>query len=87
MLSLKKAASTENGWSISEMTTVRRLDESISMDTVDDNPMPPLSDVAAQAQARNGSRMQEAVVPEVSTGGYEGIMMVSTKSPGNLGNW
>lgn len=82
MLSLKKAASTENGWSISEMTTVRRLDESISMDTVDDDPMPSSSDAAAEAQARNGARMQEVVAPEVSTGGHEGIMMVSAKSSG-----
>ena len=27
MISLKKAATLENGWSLSEMTTIRRIDE------------------------------------------------------------
>jgi len=31
ILSLKKAASRENGWSFAEMTTMRRMDETIPM--------------------------------------------------------
>lgn len=37
MLSLKKAASGENGWLFSEMTTARRVDETNSMHAMSDN--------------------------------------------------
>ena len=75
MLSLKKAALTENGWSFSEMTTVRRLDESTSMNAGYNEHTHPLYGVA---QARGEFRTPVAEGSEGSTDAYEGIMMVNT---------
>ena len=79
MLSLKKAASTENGWSLSDMTSARHFDESISIDAGYNDHTHPLYGVD---QARNGFRTTGAEGSEGTTGAHEGIMMVNNKSSG-----
>lgn len=75
MLSLKKAASTEGGWSFSEMTTIRRLDESSSTPERYDKPTKPPYDAA---RAQNEFSMRQAEVPdELLTDASEGIGMTS----------
>jgi len=69
MLSLKKAASRENGWLFSEMTTVRRVDE-LSF-VRNDHTQPP----RAIANAQKGLGRRGTEVSEGSVNISEGIAM------------
>lgn len=87
MLSLKKVASAENGWSFSEMTTVRRADEVSSVNVRYDGPARPL---IGGYRARKGFRTQGmGDLEEVSTGVPEemiGMAIIrSLEEP--IGDW
>jgi hypothetical protein len=75
MLSLKKAASTENGWSFTEMTSVRRVDESIHIGC-SDHPQPS-HDVARTRMGFRARRTEELGVVSVEV--PEEIVMANAK--------
>ncbi|KAF9645077.1 hypothetical protein BDM02DRAFT_3190024 [Thelephora ganbajun] len=78
MLSLKKTATTENGWSFSEMTTARRADEVSSMHVEHDNRARPSLD---GDRARKGFRTRKPEgLEEVPADVSEEIGMAITKS-------
>ena len=81
MLSLKKVASEENGWSFSQMTILRRLDESGSMNLVQITSTLPSHDAA---RVREGFRTRGTMDLEVPTDISEEIGMAYTKDSEGL---
>ena len=77
MLSLKKAASTENGWSFAEMATARRTDEMSTMDVRYGDRMRPS---LGGDRAREGFRARRADDLEFSVDVPEEIVMAITTS-------
>ena len=77
LLSLKKAAATGGGWSLNEITSVRRVDESIFLNTGYSNPEH-LSYNASRAHMGFRPRGMEAL-EEGPTQIPERIAMASTK--------
>ena len=71
MISLKKAATVEDGWSLSEMTTLRRVDEMRFVHQGDSNPTRPSLD---EYRPGKGFKMSQASdLNQVSTNFSEEI--------------
>jgi hypothetical protein len=82
MLSLKKAASGQNGWMISEMTTARRIDEINTTYVKNYNPARPSFD---GDRAQKGFRtLRTEGLEEVSIDAPEEIGMAITRNSEEL---